>query len=74
MITTPQANSITFPHGFLDFLHVSQGRRHTIGDYELEPARLNRFNQALRELSPDAPGMTLDQIASAAASSVNRLI
>lgn len=59
-------DSITFPHGFLDFLQVSQGRRHTIGEYELEPARLDRFNQALRELSPDAPGMTLDQIASAA--------
>lgn len=65
-------NSITFPHGFLDFLHVSQERRHTIGDYELEPARLDRFNHALRELSPDAPAMTLDQIASAAERAVAR--
>ena len=61
-----QRNSITFPHGFLDFLHISQGRRHTIGDYELDPARLERFNQALRELSPEAPSMTMDQIATAA--------
>lgn len=61
-----QRDSITFPHGFLDFLRISQGRRHTIGDFELDPARLERFNQALHELSPEAPGMTLDQIATAA--------
>lgn len=60
------SNSITFPHGFLDFLKVSQGRRHRIGDYELAQAGLDRFNQALRELSPEAPNMTMDQIASAA--------
>lgn len=58
-------NSVTFPHGFLDFLTVSQGRRHRIGDYELEPARLETFNRALHELSPEAPGLTLDQIATA---------
>jgi len=69
----PQSrNSITFPHGFLDFLHVSQGRRHTIGEYELEPARLDRFNHALRELSPDAPAMTMDQISSAAERAIAR--
>lgn len=61
-----QRDSITFPHGFLDFLRISQGRRHTVGDYELDPARLECFNQALHELSPEAPGMTLDQIATAA--------
>jgi uncharacterized membrane protein YkvA (DUF1232 family) len=59
-------DSITFPHGFLDFLRISQERHHRIGDYELEPARLERFNQALRELSPEAPKMTFDQIATAA--------
>ncbi len=59
-------DSITFPHGFLDFLRVSQGRRHRIGDYELDPARLEKFNQALTALSPEAPKMTMDQIASAA--------
>jgi hypothetical protein len=59
-------DSVTFPHGFLDFLRISQGRRHLVGDYELEPQRLERFNLALRELSPEAPAMTLDQIASAA--------
>jgi hypothetical protein len=59
-------DGITFPHGFLDFLRISQGRRHRIGDYELEPSRLDRFNDALRALSPEAPKMTMDQIASAA--------
>lgn len=48
-------NSVTFPHGFLDFLTVSPGRRHRIGDYELEPERLERFNRALRELSAERP-------------------
>ena len=72
MHIVPQSGSITFPHGFLDFLHVSQGRRHTIGEYELEPARLERFNQALRELSADAPSMTLDQIATAAERAIAR--
>jgi uncharacterized membrane protein YkvA (DUF1232 family) len=61
-----QHDSITFPHGFLDFLRVSQGRRHRIGSCELQPARLERFNQALRALSPDAPSLTLDQMATAA--------
>lgn len=59
-------SSVTFPHGFLDFLTVSQGRRHRVGDYELEPARLETFNRALHTLSPEAPGLTLDQIATAA--------
>jgi hypothetical protein len=61
-----QRNSMTFPLGFLDFLKVGPGRRHHVGDYELQPQRLARFNQALHELSPEAPAMTLDQIASAA--------
>jgi hypothetical protein len=64
--TSHERNSVTFPHGFLDFLRISQGRRHRIGDYELEPSRLDRFNEALRSLSPEAPKMTMDQIASAA--------
>lgn len=68
----PSPGSITFPHGFLDFLRVSQGRRHTIGGYALEPDRLARFNQALRELSPDAPALTLDQMATAAARALER--
>jgi len=56
----------TFPRGFLDFLQVSRGRRHRVGTYEIERPRLERFNQALRQISPDAPNLTLDQIASAA--------
>jgi uncharacterized membrane protein YkvA (DUF1232 family) len=59
-----QRNSMTFPHGFLDFLKIGPGR-HQVGDYELQPQRLERFNQALHDLSPEAPSMTLDQIASA---------
>ena len=66
MNTVPDRHSVTFPHGFLDFLRISQGRRHRVGDYELEPARLDRFNQALLALSPEAPRVTMDQIASAA--------
>jgi hypothetical protein len=66
LFATPHSSdSVTFPRGFLDFLHVSEGRRHRVGDLELEPERLAVFNNALRELSPDAPAMTLDQIASA---------
>jgi hypothetical protein len=60
-----QRHSFTFPHGFLDLLRISPGRRYHIGDYELDPARLERFNHALHELSPEAPGLTLDQFASA---------
>lgn len=65
-------HDVTFPHGFLDFLRISQGRRHRIGDYELEPSRLDRFNDALHTLSPEAPKMTMDQIASAAARALAR--
>lgn len=65
-------NSITFPHGFLDFLNVSPGRRHRVGDYELEPERLETFNRALRALSPEAPGITMDQIATAAQRALQR--
>lgn len=64
--TPAPRNSMTFPHGFLDFLKVSPGRRHHVGEYELQPHRLERFNKALRDLSPEAPAMTLDQVASAA--------
>jgi Uncharacterized conserved protein len=67
-----QDGSITFPHGFFDFLQVSQGRRHKLGDYELMPERLERFNQALRMLSPEAPSMTMDQIATAGERSLAR--
>ncbi len=65
-------SSMTFPHGFADFLKVSPGRRHHIGDHELRPEHLERFNQALRELSPEAPAMSLDQIASAAKRALQR--
>lgn len=64
--------SVSFPHGFFDFLQVSQGRRHQLGDYVLEPQRLEVFNNALRSLSPEAPSLTLDQIATAGARSLAR--
>lgn len=65
-------NSVTFPHGFLDFLNVGPGRRHRVGQYELEPERLDNFNGALRDLSPEAPGITMDQIATAAQRALQR--
>lgn len=65
-------SSMTFPHGFIDFLKVSPGRRHHVGDYELRPEHLARFNRALRDLSPEAPAMSLDQIASAAKRALQR--
>jgi hypothetical protein len=58
--------TLAFPHGFLDFLRKGDRRRHRVGDHELEPAGLERFNRALRELSPQAPAITMDQIAGAA--------
>lgn len=64
--TSSSRSSMTFPHGFSDFLKVSPGRRHHAGEHELKPEHLERFNQSLRELSPEAPPLTLDQIASAA--------
>lgn len=65
-------SSMTFPHGFADFLKVSPGRRHHIGDHELRPEHLARFNQALRDLSPEAPAMSLDQIATAGKRALQR--
>lgn len=70
--TPAPRDSMTFPRGFLDFLKVSPGRRHHVGGYELEPHRLERFNQALRDLTPEAPALTLDQIASAAKRALQR--
>lgn len=58
-------SSLTFPHGFSDFLKVSPGRRHHAGEHELRAERLARFNQALHDLSPEAPPLTLDQMSSA---------
>jgi len=60
-----QHESASFPHDFLDFLPISPGRRHHIGDYALDAGRLDTFNRALHALSPEAPALTLDQIATA---------
>ena len=60
------SNSTTFPHGFLDFLTHSQDRRHTLDEYEIEPGRLQHFNGVLKQISVDAPALTMDQIVTAA--------
>lgn len=67
-----QASDTTFPHGFLDFLSISPGRRHRIGDFALQPARLEMFNHTLHQLSTEAPGITIDQIASAGQRALKR--
>ena len=66
MNATPQCDSVTFPHGFLDFLTLAPQRSHTVAGFELDPDGLARFNAALYQLSPDAPRLTLEQMASAA--------
>lgn len=67
-----QSSNTSFPHGFLDFLNISPGRRHRIGDYTLQPVRLEMFNRALHQLSTEAPSITLDQIASAGQRALQR--
>lgn len=66
MKPAPTTDNISFPHGFLDFLSQSPGRRHQIGDCDLSAERLAHFNAALRRISADAPPLTMDQIATAA--------
>ncbi|MBS0192701.1 MAG: DUF1232 domain-containing protein [Proteobacteria bacterium] len=66
------ASGMTFPHGFLDFLTVSQGRRHRVGDYDLDPVRLDRFNRSLHEISREAPSVSMDQIACAGQRALQR--
>jgi hypothetical protein len=66
MSASTHHDSVTFPRGFLDFLQATEDQPHCVGAYELDPQRLEHFNAALRELSPDAPTLTLDQFAAAA--------
>ncbi len=72
MSATPLRNSMTYPHGFLDFLTLTPKRGHRIGDFEMQAAGLDRFNGALRALSPDSPSLTLDQMATAAQRALDR--
>ncbi len=65
-------NSMTYPHGFLDFLTLTPKRGHRIGDYEMQASGLERFNGALKALSPDSPALTLDQMATAAQRAIDR--
>lgn len=72
MHTSPLPTSLTYPRGFLDFLTLTPKRGHRIGDYVLQPAGLERFNAALRALSPESPSLTLDQVATAAQRALDR--
>lgn len=72
MNTSPLPNSLTYPKGFLDFLTLTPKRGHRIGDYEMQASRLERFNAALRALSPESPTLTLDQVATAAQRALDR--
>ncbi len=72
MNAAPLRSSMTYPHGFLDFLTLTPKRGHRIGDYEMQPAGLERFNGALRALSPESPSLTLDQMATAAQRALDR--
>jgi hypothetical protein len=69
---SPLLDSRTYPRGFLDFLTLTPKRGHRIGDYEMQPAGLDRFNAALRALSPESPSLTLDQVATAAQRALDR--
>lgn len=59
-----QHDSVTFPNGFLDFLTDGE-RRHRLGDYEIEPVRMQYFNEALYAISPESPPLNEDQIVTA---------
>ncbi|MDQ3495133.1 MAG: YkvA family protein [Pseudomonadota bacterium] len=72
MNATQLHSSLTYPHGFLDFLTMTPKRGHRIGDYALQAEGLERFNGALRALSPESPSLTLDQMASAAQRALDR--
>lgn len=72
MNITPLPNSLTYPQGFLDFLTLTPKRGHRIGDYEMQASGLERFNGALRALSPESPSLTLDQVASAGQRALDR--
>lgn len=64
--------SLTYPHGFLDFLTAPARHGHRVGDYELQPSGLLRFNTALAAISPESPCLSLDQVATAAQRALDR--
>jgi uncharacterized membrane protein YkvA (DUF1232 family) len=61
-----QRFSDTFPNGFASLIAATDSRRRNAGGYELRPERLPLLNDALHRVSPDSPGVGLDQIATAA--------
>ena len=65
MNASRDANSMTFPNGFLDFLTPSSEPRNKLDEYEVDPARLDYFNAVLQEISCGAPSLNMDQIITA---------
>lgn len=61
-----QRFSDTFPNGFAGLVSHSDTRRRNAGGYGLRIDRLPLLNDALHRLSPDAPSVQLDQVATAA--------
>lgn len=59
-------NDMTFPNGFLDFLAPSTQPGNRLDNYEVDPERLAYFNAVLQEISTGAPGLSMDQIITAA--------
>ena len=72
MSAIPEGGNLTYPHGFLDFLALNPKRDHTLGGHALEADGLDRLNQALRELSPESPHLTLAQVATAGQRALDR--
>ena len=66
------ANEVTFPHGFLDFLTQNRSRRQLLDDCEIQPERLQHFNDVLGQIVPEAPALRMDQIVNAARRVIGR--
>lgn len=60
------SSSVTFPNGFLDFLEFDHRRGQAVGDYPLDPGRMQQFNAVLQRISAESPPLDAGQIASAA--------
>lgn len=72
MNAIPEGGNLTYPHGFLDFLALNPKHDQEVGGHRLEPAGLERLNDALRELSPESPHLTLAQVATAGQRALDR--
>lgn len=72
MDTLPPSGSLTYRHGFLDFLTAMPTQDHRLAGYELQPAGLACFNAALNAISPESPPLNLGQIAAAGQRALER--